>query len=86
MRQYGHASIVTTWCPILLTVQHLDRGMLPLLRHASCPPHSDNDFVALSQGIRVSICHDLQEFCREAIRSNRFAVRHRTDNCIYLVP
>ena len=61
MHDKGNATIVTTLRPVFLFVQHLDRCILPLLRHDPLPPHSDDDLIEASQeGVRV--CQDLQEF------------------------
>lgn len=46
--------MVTTLRPVSLLVQHLVRGVLPLLRHAPSSPHSDDNLVDFSRGFRVS--------------------------------
>ena len=58
-------------------------GILPLLRHAPSPPHSNDDFIKVPQIVRISFVDQVN---REAIRPNRLAVRHRPDRFFHLIP
>ena len=76
----GDATINATLSPIFLHVKHLNRCIFPLLRHATSPPHSDDDIVELSESVQFSfVCQNLQELGREAIGPYRLSVRQRTD-------
>ena len=45
----GDATIITTLSPTCLLVKHLNRCIFPFLRHATSPPHSDDDIVKRSE-------------------------------------
>ena len=70
----GDATIIATLCPIFLLVEYLNRCIFPLLRHATSPPHSDDDIVTISERVQFSF-EDLQELGREAIGPYRLSVR-----------
>ena len=85
--QDGDATIVDTFCSIFLLLQHLNRCIFPLLRHATCPPHSDDGIVERSERVSSSFnSQDLQELGREAIRPYSLSVRQRTNHFLYFVP
>ena len=87
MSHEGDATIIATLSPIFLLVKHLNRCIFPLLRHATSPPHSDDDIVELSESVQFSfVGQNLQELGRETIGSYRFSVRQRTDRLLYFVP
>ena len=81
------AAIIATLSPIFLIVKHLNRCIFPLLRHATSPPHSDDDIVELSESVQFSfVGQNLQELGRETIGPYRLSVRQRTDRLLYFVP
>ena len=83
----GDATIIAKLCPIFLLVKHLNRCIFPLLRHATSPPHSDDDIVELSERVQFSfVGQDLQELGRETIGPYRLSARQRTDRLLYFVP
>ena len=83
----GDVTIVATLRPISPLVQHLNHFIFPLLRHATPPPHSDDDIVKLSESIQFYfVGQNLQELGREAIGPYRLSVHQRTDCLIYFVP
>lgn len=83
----GNATTTITFQPIFLLMQHLVHCSFPLLRRASSPPSGRDYPVKVSQHVRVFfVGQDLEEFSREAIRSNRLLVHHRPDSFCYLVP
>ena len=83
----GDTTIVATLCPIFLLVKHLKNCIFPLLRHATYPPHSDDDILELSERAQLSfVGQDLQEIGRETIGPYRLSVRQRTDRLLYFVP
>ena len=86
VRHEGDTTIVCTLRLIFCFVQHLDRCIFPLLRHASPHPHSDDDIEQVYQDVRISVGQDLQKFRQEANRPNRLTVRHRPDRFIHRVP
>ena len=58
----GDTTIVAIPCTIFLLVRHLHRCTFPLLRQATCPPHSDNDVAQLSESIQISVVgQDLED-------------------------
>ena len=66
-------------------VKHLNRCILPSLRHTTSPPNSDDDIVELSERVDFSfVGQDLQELGRETI--GPYSVRQRTDRLLYFVP
>ena len=48
------ATIIATISPIFVFVKHLNRCIVPFLRHATSPPHNDDDIVELSESIKFS--------------------------------
>ena len=83
----GDATIIATLSPIFLHVKHLNRCIFPLLRHATSPPHSDDDIVELSESVQFSfVGQNLQDLGRETIGLYRLSVRQRTDRLLYFVP
>ena len=50
----GVATIVASRCSIILFVQHLNRCIFGLLRHATFISHSDDDIVELSKRVQFS--------------------------------
>ena len=81
----GDAMMIPTLSPIFL-VKHLNRCIFSLLRHATSPPHSDDDIVELSDSVELSfVGQNLQELGRETIGPYRLSVRERTDR-LYFVP
>ena len=81
VRHNGDATIVSALRPIFLL-----GGVLPVLRHAPSPPHSNDNFVDVSQIVLISFVDQDLQFNREAITSNRLAVRHRPDRFFHLIP
>ena len=79
--------IIATLCPMFRLVQHLYRCIFPLLRHATSPPHSDDDVVQLSERVQFSfVGQDLmQELGREGIGPPFLLVCQRTNRLLYLV-
>ena len=83
----GDAAIVDTLCPIFCFVQHLKLCIFPVFRHATSPPHSDDDIVQRSERVQFSfVGQDLQELDREIIGPCRLSVRKRTDRFLYFKP
>ena len=83
----GYATIIATLSPILLLVKHRNRCIFLLLRHATSPPHSDDDIVELSERLQVSfVSQNFQDLGRKTIGSCRFSVSQRTDRLLYFVP
>ena len=80
-------TIVATLCPIFLLVQHLNRCIFCFLRHATSPPHNDDDLAEFSEHVQLFcfVGQDLQELGREGIGPYRFSVRQRTDRLLYFV-
>ena len=68
-------------------MKHLNRCIFPLLRHATSPPHSDDDIVDLSESVQFSaVGQNLLELGWETIGSYSLSVRQRTDRLLYFVP
>ena len=87
MSHGGDATLVATLCPIFLLVQHPNRCIIPLLRHATSSPHSDDDIVERSERVQSSfVSQYLQELGREAIRPYRLSVGQRTNRLLFFVP
>ena len=83
----GYATIIATLSPILFLVKHRNRCIFPLLRHATSPPHSDDDIVELPERLQVSfVSQNFQDLGRKTIGSCRFSVSQRTDRLLYFVP
>ena len=82
----GDATVIATLSPMFLLVKHLKRCIFPQLRHATSPPHSDDDIVELSASVQCSfVSQNLQELGRETIGPYRLSVRQRTDRLLYFV-
>ena len=80
-------TIMATLTPIFLLVKHLHRCLFPFLRHATPPPHSDDDIVKLPERVEFSfVGQNLQELGQETIRPYHPSVRQRTDRLLYFVP
>ena len=76
----GDATIIATLRPVFLLVKHLSRCIFPLVRHATSPPHSDDDIVELSESVQFFfVCQNLQKLGRETFGPYRRSVRQRTD-------
>ena len=81
----GDATIIAPLSPIFLLVKHLNRCTFPMLRHATSPPHSDDDIVEISESVQFSyVGQNLQEPGRETIEPYRLLVRQRTGRLVYL--
>ena len=80
----GDATIIATPSPIFLLIKHLNRCIFPLLRHATSPPHSEDDIVELSETVQFFfVGHKLQELGRETVGPYRLSVCQRL---LYFVP
>ena len=70
MRHERDVTIVSTLCPVLLLVQHLNRGVPPLLRNLSPVPYELSDTVELPKNGAIFVEPELEQLRWKAVRAN----------------
>ena len=70
------ATIVSALCPVLLLVQHLNRGVLPQLGNLSSVPYDLGDTVELPKNGAIFVEPELEQLRWKAVRANCLRICH----------